>query len=252
MSTYPNFNGYNNGAQACRTQDKVVVYVSPRQPVPDMVPYELHEHVFPDDWHSRVLAIRDLAFRYYHPMIERLWLIIASLAVIIIPIALYQVIFNALYENQLPHTAEHFYRARAVSFAVFIGTFVVFWAPMLIWKALGKRRLRKLTQGWEKVDRAAKPPSAFVPVWKANMPTIFKSTCIVTITTPLNARPTLFHPNAYLPSYINPPVDAGADAAYYYPYAPGQTGLPRMSVAGTLPSYQAEPGKDKYFEDVKV
>ena len=126
-------------------------------------------------------------------------------AVIIIPLALYQVIFDAMYENQLPHTAEHFYRARAVSLAVFIGTFILFWAPMLIWKALvrifplnlivglwltlysvvahqGKRRLRKLTEGWEKVDRASKPPSAFVPVWKAKLPTVFKSTCVSLIT----------------------------------------------------------------------
>ncbi|EJD02632.1 uncharacterized protein FOMMEDRAFT_133902 [Fomitiporia mediterranea MF3/22] len=243
---YRDFNGI--GGQARREEDKVIVYLSPKQPVPDIVPYELHEHIYPDDWTMRMTTLRDTAFRYYHPMFERVWIIVASLAVIILPLALYQVIFDAMFTNE-QHTAEHYFEARFVSFAVFVGTFIFFWAPVLIWKAIGKRRLRNLTSAWERSDRASRPPSGYVPVWKAKMPTVFKSTCVVTITAPPNAKPSLFHPNAYMPSYINPPADSSD--AYFYPYAPGKEGLPRMSVAGSLPGYQATPGQ-REFIDVKV
>lgn len=43
-------------------------------------------------------------------------------------------------------------------------------------------------------------------------------------------------------------MDGGA--AYYYPYAPGKEGIPRMSVVGTLPAYNFAEAKN--FEDVKV
>ncbi|KAI5118235.1 hypothetical protein M0805_008871 [Coniferiporia weirii] len=246
--SFQQFNGY--GGQAHRDPGRVVVYLSPRQPVPNMVPHELHEHIFPDDWHMRTTAIRDMAFRYYKPLFERIWFMVATIAIIVLPLALYQVIFNVMY-NDGPYTTEQFLQARAVSFGVFVGSIILFAAPMFIWKAIGKRRVRSMLANWEKVDRTMKGSSTFVPVWSVKVPTVFKSTCIVTITTPPNARPTAFHPNAYLPSYINPPVDAGE--AYYYPYAPGKAGIPRMSVAGSLPAYKIELGKGSgYPEDVKL
>ncbi|PAV18431.1 zf-cchc type zinc finger [Pyrrhoderma noxium] len=241
------FNG--NGGHALREQDKVVIYLSPQQPIPDIVPYELHEHILSDDWYMRNSAIRDMSFNYYKPLFERFYLVVATMSCIILPLILYQIIFNAMF-TQGPHTEGHFFEARAVSFAVFIGTILVFWMPILIWKGIGKRRVRKMLADWERADRATKAPGAFVPVWSVKTPSVFKSTCIVSVSIPPNSRPTVFSRNAYLPDYVNPPTDAGD--AYYYPYAPGKAGIPRMSVAGTLPAYQAEAGKEKYFEDVKV
>ncbi|KAH8118917.1 hypothetical protein DFH11DRAFT_1685957 [Phellopilus nigrolimitatus] len=247
--SFQQFNGYGGQARRDHKENRVVVYVSPQQPVPDMVPYELHDHIFPDEWHMRITAIRDMSFRYYKPLFERIWFMVATLVVIVFPLLLYRIVFDAIYENG-PQTPETFFEARAVSIAIFIATILLFWAPMLIWKGIGKMRVRSLLSGWERTDRMNKGPSAFIPIWMVKHPTVFKSTCIVTITTPPNAHPTLFHPNAYLPSFINPPNDAGA--AYYYPYAPGQVGLPRMSTVGDLPAYKASSGTGKTFEDVKV
>lgn len=58
-----------------------------------------------------------------------------SRSCIILPLILYQIIFNAMF-TQGPHTEGHFFEARAVSFAVFIGTILVFWMPILIWKGI--------------------------------------------------------------------------------------------------------------------
>lgn len=60
---------------------------------------------------------------------------------------------------------------------------------------------------------------------------------ILTVSLPPNSSPSSFHPNAYLPSYLNGPVDA--DANYYYPYK-AEPGLPRMSVVGNVPLYLDE------------
>ncbi len=59
---------------------------------------------------------------------------------------------------------------------------------------------------------------------------------------------TVFHPDAYLPAYINAPNDV--DAIYYYPFkGQGQAGLPRMSVVGNVPLYANEK---RGFADYKV
>ncbi|THH04204.1 hypothetical protein EW145_g5697 [Phellinidium pouzarii] len=246
--SFQQFNGY--GGQAHREHEKVVVYLSPKQPVPDMVPYELNDHIFPDDWHIRIMAIRDTTFNYYKPLFERIFFIVATISVVVLPFALYQIILNAMDNNRRPRSLEQFFQARAISFAISIGTFLLFAIPMLVWKGIGKRRVRSMLTRWEKADRERKGPSSFVPLWEVKTPTVFKSTCVVTITIPPSAHPTVFHPNAYLPPFINPPADGGA--AYYYPYAPGHVGLPRMSVAGMLPAYKAEAGKERYFEDTKL
>jgi hypothetical protein len=68
----------------------------------------------------------------------------------------------------------------------------------------------------------------------------------LTLTLPPNYTPSNFHPDAYLPSYINRPADA--EANYYYPYKP-EPGMPRMSVVGNVPLFQDEKPK---FVDVKV
>jgi hypothetical protein len=105
-----------------------------------MVPFELRDHIGPDDWHARMTAIRDLAFRFYKPIFERIWLFVASLATILLPFALYSVIFNAMFGHVNlrtdPDAADKIWRARMISFGVFVGVLVVFWGPMIVWKMI--------------------------------------------------------------------------------------------------------------------
>jgi hypothetical protein len=74
--------------------------------------------------------------------------------------------------------------------------------------------------------------------------TFFGQTLIITV--PQTLSPSTFHPNAYLPSYINGPVDS--DATYFYPYKP-KPGLPRMSTIGNVPLYLDDK---RGFNDDKV
>ena len=43
--------------------------------------FDLMAQINPDDWHMRARTVRDMAFRYYKPLFERIWLIVASLCV---------------------------------------------------------------------------------------------------------------------------------------------------------------------------
>ena len=73
---------------------------------------------------------------------------------------------------------KRFYEARAISFGIFVATLMLFFLPMFIWKAVGAMRIRRLIRGWDRADRASKPPNAFVPVWAVQPPTVFKSNCV--------------------------------------------------------------------------
>ena len=38
--------------------------------------------IFPDDWRMRIIAIRDIAFRFYKPLFERIWFMVATMCVL--------------------------------------------------------------------------------------------------------------------------------------------------------------------------
>ena len=105
-----------------------------------MVPFELRDHILPDDWHARMTAIRDLAFRFYMPIFERIWLFVATFATLVLPFALYSVIYNSMTSGLNlrtdPDAANKIFKARIISFALFVGTLLVFWGPMVIWKMI--------------------------------------------------------------------------------------------------------------------
>lgn len=225
------------------------MYFAPSQPVPATVPYELQGHISQDDWTVRAAAIKDLAFQYYKPLFERVWTVVAFISIIVLPLVLYQIILNSVFENGR-QTEERFFEARAIGSAVFLGTILFFWLPMYLWKAIGKRRMRAMLSRWARADQATKGPSTFVPVWTVKCPTVFKSTAILSITTPPNTRPTVFHPDAYVPPFVNRPTDDGAP--YYTPYNAGQQGISKMGGAGNLPMYSPTMADGKTFEDIKV
>ena len=105
-----------------------------------MVPFELRECVFPDEWQTRLIAIRDLAFRFHNPIFERIWLFVSFLATLVIPLALYAVIFNSMsggvdLRND-PNGPNKIFKARMISFGLFVGTILLFWGPMVAWKMI--------------------------------------------------------------------------------------------------------------------
>ncbi|KAF9268948.1 hypothetical protein L218DRAFT_918174 [Marasmius fiardii PR-910] len=102
--------------------------------------------------------------------------------------------------------------------------------------AKGRTHLNRMTKRWTDADRQKFGRNA-APRWNVKTPGIFRSSIVLYVGLPSGAAPSAFHPNAYLPSYVNAPRDADAD--YYYPYKP-EPGLPRMSVVGNVPLYLDE------------
>ncbi|EEB90473.1 hypothetical protein MPER_11318 [Moniliophthora perniciosa FA553] len=102
--------------------------------------------------------------------------------------------------------------------------------------AKGHRHLNALAQKWTRADRIDFGQNVG-GLWTVKSPGVFRDGIVLIIGLPADVSPTPFHPNAYLPSYINGPVDA--DASYYYPYK-AEPGLPRMSVVGNIPLYMGE------------
>jgi len=221
-----------NPQVAQREDGRVSLYLNRKYPAPP-VPFELQGHISPDDWAIRIPALTNLASKYYKPVFERVWLIIAVIVTLIIPLATYQPIFDALYGNETNTSASKGIGARLIGMAIFVAALALFWAPIFIWKQIGTRRVQALIARYSAADAARSPVTGFVPKWRINTPGVFTTQTILTITTPPVAPTSSFHPDAYLPAYIGKAEEA--QGAYFYPYPPAPShegGLPRMSVVG--------------------
>jgi len=225
--------------------NNIVLYLSPTQPAPVSVPIELREEITPDVWADRLSAITRTASRYYKPIFERVWTIVGILAVIIVPVAIFQVVLSALHFRS--DTTSHAFEARGISFAIFVAMVLFFLLPIAIWKYIGRKEVNAMIKKWEKADKMGRG-SLPMSTWTVKTPGIFRSSIILNIQLPPGAAVSSFHMNAYLPSYINGPTDP--DANYYYPYKSAEPGLPRMSIIGNIPLFTDE--KRGYYGSEKV
>ncbi|KIJ54665.1 hypothetical protein M422DRAFT_24570 [Sphaerobolus stellatus SS14] len=220
-----------NPQVAQRENGRVTLYLNKKYPAPP-VPFELQGHISADDWAIRIPALTNLASKYYKPTFERVWLVLAIVITLIIPLATYQPIFNIIYRNT-NNNASKGIGARLIGMAIFLAALALFYAPIYIWKFIGQRRVKALLTRYSSADAARSPVTGFVPKWCINTPGVFTTQTILTITTPPVDPMSSFHPDAYLPAYIGKAEEA--QGAYFYPYPPAaahEGGLPRMSVVG--------------------
>jgi len=219
--------------------NSIVLYLSPIQPAPP-IPTELQGEITPDVWAGRLAAITRTASRYHKPMFERVWTIVGILAILIVPVAIFQVILSALHFRNEP-TTSHAFEARGISLAIFVAMLLFFLMPIAIWKYIGQKQVNLMLKKWKNADRNE------VSIWTVKTPGIFRSNIILNIQLPPSAAVTSFHVDAYLPSYINGPTDPGANHNYPFKSEPG---LRRMSVVGNVPLFNDE--KRSYYGSEKV
>ncbi|CAE6440083.1 unnamed protein product [Rhizoctonia solani] len=240
------------------------------------LPYELSGLVAHDVWDHRTQTIKMLCARFSKPLYERIWFITAMIATLALPLPLYRLVFDAVFdENRANQT---FYAARAAGFGIFLGVIFVFWAPLAFWKwewpvcgdsfgsgtvktgqmpmagssltarvlEVGVARMRRQLREWDGQDRS-NANGRFVPEWKVEMPGIFSINGRVTISTPPSVAPSSFHAGAYLPPYIHAPA-----------YAPPATQGPMpgtLAYNGGAPVYgYSGPDRDEKsgFQDVNL
>ncbi|KAJ3790791.1 hypothetical protein GGU11DRAFT_714891 [Lentinula aff. detonsa] len=226
-----------------KNSSDIVLYLSTKQPNPP-VPFELQDQITPAVWSTRLSTLANTAQRYCKPWFERVWIVTGILASFILPVVLYNVIYHHMNVVSADGTVDfaRLAESRMITFALFLGAFLFFLVPIAIWKYIGRKQVNRLVNQWNGADKMNYGRHA-ASTWKAQSPGVFRDSTILTISLPPSMQPTSFHPNAYLPSYINGPVDS--DANYYYPYKP-EPGLPRMSVVGNVPLYVDEK---RGFED---
>lgn len=118
-----------------RLKEEIVVHIPPTGSRPDRVPTELQNHVPKIIWDERLVAIQTRAAMYNKPLLERIYLAFAVLAVFILPVGLYQIISRSMTLNiEQEQTAKYFFEAKAITFAIFLGTILVFFAPLFFWR----------------------------------------------------------------------------------------------------------------------
>jgi len=198
--------------QAERGRGHITLFITKKYEVPP-IPYELQGFITPQAWASRMETIRSLCKRFSSPLIERIWFLLAFTATLVIPMVLSRIITNSLLkkhginddtaitEANIDEAEGIFAESRAITIGVFLAVAFVFWVPLTTWKLLGSFRARRLTQAWEREDRTTSLRS-FIPVWNISTPGVFNVNAKVTITTPPMGHPTVFHPDAYLPPYL--------------------------------------------------
>jgi len=223
-------------------QNKITLYLSPTQQ-PPVTPVELREEIGPDAWNGRLATITKTASRYHKQMFERVWSIIAVLAVIVVPVATFPLILSALNvfhlnSDSTGRTAtDHVLEARAISVSMVLGIALVFILPIAVWKYIGQREVNSIVKKWETADKQGRG-SIPMSTWTVKTPGLLRSNIVLTIQLPPGTPISVFSVNAYTPAFVNPPADAGAN--YYYPYKSSEPGLPHMSTIGNVPLFQDE------------
>ncbi|KAI0038901.1 hypothetical protein FA95DRAFT_1128044 [Auriscalpium vulgare] len=258
-----------------RNSDGVVLYLSPKQ-APPVLPYELHGHVSPDSWASRIPVINRLTARYNKPLFEGIYFLVYFIASIALPAVFYPMIFRALDKNHNDNDNfsdfhddrffdqdRPFFQARAASLGIWLAVTVLFWTPYLLWKRVGQKHATILGRRWEGEDARTRGAGAFVPSWKIQLPGFYSNSTKLTMSLPPNQMPTSFHPAVYQQSWINGPVDPGNP----YPGGPGfqAPGYQNPGSYGNVPLYQDEkapaytnqggatyPDEKQHFDDVRV
>jgi hypothetical protein len=230
-----------------RNASDIVLYLSSRQPNPP-VPFELQSQITPAVWEARLTQLANVAARYSKLWFERIWTVVGILTSIILPPVLYGVIYNHMHVLNLNGTIDftRLAESRMITFVLFIGVVLFFFVPVAVWKFIGRKQVNRLVNQWNGADRMNYGQNA-ASAWKVKTPSLFRDSTILIVALPPSMKSSSFHPNAYLPAYINGPLDP--DASYYYPYKADQPGLPRMSVVGNVPLYVDEK---RGFEDLKV
>ncbi|KAI0058078.1 hypothetical protein BV25DRAFT_1891819 [Artomyces pyxidatus] len=210
---------------AQRTSDQVVLYLHQKQ-APPVLPFELHGHVSPDSWASRIPTLIRLTSRYNKPLFEGIWMLVYFITAIAVPAALYPVIFHALdknatntfnnfntfdnFNNRINNNDRPFFETRFITFGIFVGITLFFWIPILVWKHIGQTRATALVNKWAAEDSRNRGAGTFVPVWKVTLPGSFTNNTRLIVTLPPSQIPSSFHPALYQQSWINGPVDGGS------------------------------------------
>ncbi|KAH8988027.1 hypothetical protein EDB92DRAFT_1873397 [Lactarius akahatsu] len=217
---------------SARSAGQVVLHLNPNQPVP-ILPYELHEHVTADAWATRIPQLIRVGSRYNKPLLEGIWLTLMFICALAIPIGLNDTIYQGLERNIGEDTFSAIYQARWISTAILLGIVLVFLIPLGIWKSAGQARLTKLIKQWEDEDARSRAPGTFKPIWKAKLPAALSPRTRLTVTTPYLQAQSYFHPAAYMPSWINGPVNPGSDDGFHA----ANQGFQKPTMYGELPLY---------------
>ncbi|KIY73124.1 hypothetical protein CYLTODRAFT_387625 [Cylindrobasidium torrendii FP15055 ss-10] len=213
---------------------EILVYLSPTQPAP-LPPVEISNQVSPDKWAARVNAITSTAARYSKPGMERVWMILGMILMFVIPVAVHRPIMNALPDAPL-HTLHA--QASAINLAISVAIGMLIFVPWFMWKFIGSRRVNSMVAEWVKTDQTTYGKNGAIG-WRVKTPGVFNGRLVLILSLPPSIANSLFHPNAYLPSFINGPADV--EANHYYPFkSEAGSGLPRMSVVGNVPLYADE------------
>jgi len=218
-----------------RTSSDIVLSLSRSQP-PPLLPFELQKYVSGDTWASRVSTIIRTASQYSKPRFERIWFMFGLLAPLILPAALYHLILHSL-EKKNNNFDDVLVETRAITFAISICTGLLFFLPMACWKLMGHLRVKAMLDRWATEDIKSATTYAPIPSWKVRTPGVFNENVTLIITLPVAPPPSYFHPDAYLPPYINPPADVPEPGKVKMDYMDSDyTG----TKFGDLPLYQDE------------
>ncbi|VDB95322.1 unnamed protein product [Peniophora sp. CBMAI 1063] len=209
-----------------RAPGKITLYFHKRQ-TPPTLPYELHNHVSPDTWASRVPQILRLTARYQQPLLEAVWILLFFVAAIAVPMALRSTIYGNLRTS--------IYTAHFISLGIFLAIALVFWAPLIAWKMLGQQYANVLARRWAAEDTrlSGSRYNGYVPLWSIRLPGVLSSQTIVTINVPQLGPPTSpYDAQAYLPNWVGPAQNQGSPFEDRY-----ATDLKRPSSLDALPLY---------------
>lgn len=178
-------------------------------------PIELRSSISEQEWQNRTIAIWKHFARYTWSKLLRAYLVVSLILSLVGPLAANLIIQRIMYtgaeplqlnasDEEIRQRIALIRRGHMVNFIVICLIFILIWAPYLVYKSMGRRRLSALLRSFNQTDAALGNMQALN--WTCSRASTFQANGTIVIELPiafLSAhQPTLFHPTAYLPEYI--------------------------------------------------
>jgi len=178
-------------------------------------PIELRSSISEQEWQNRTVAIWKHFARYTWSKLLRAYLIVSLILSLVGPLAANIIIQRIVYtgaeplklnasDEEIRQRIALIRRGHMVNFIVICLIFIIIWAPYLVYKSMGRRRLSALLSSFNQADAALGNMQALN--WTCSRTSTFQANGTILIELPIaflsSHQPTLFHPTAYLPDYI--------------------------------------------------
>jgi len=190
-----------------RPSPNLPVHLSAKYLDPSM-PIELNGILTVNEWKQRYHEIHKTVRFYYWSICLRLYIIFGILTSIFLPAVLMSILGRSIIDhgddvfidgNRFVDPGE-VAKFRGICFGIFIGTILLVWTPLFLFKFIGSKRVEKILSNYNANDAARGTMQSLT--WSLRETSTFGQSAVINIKLPCQQSTSAFDPRIYLPPHL--------------------------------------------------